>query len=225
MRALYLTLLFFTCCCTSVSAQKTYSSQDPAYIENVTLGEEKLNAGDYGSCLQYYAKAFEIKQTSFLSIMRAAACAYSAENAALRDQYLDLAFSLHPDGATSVSKYNEEFEYLRETTFADLVHQRFLAAYPDFDQALADTLLSVRNSDQAQRVQMRRVSEENGSQVGNDPETGEFYFFTIAQPYKVDSLRETIGLPPLIGVRQKMGFYVRPGKAYCSGEKEGLTFD
>jgi len=36
-----------------------------------------------------------------------------------------------------------------------------------------------------------------GSQVSSDPETGESFFFEIAEPYKVDSIRGTVGLGPL----------------------------
>ena len=65
--------------CSTYGISQTFSSQDPAYIDNVTAGEAKLNAMDYDSCVSYYQMAFEIKQTSYLSLLRGAACASSSD--------------------------------------------------------------------------------------------------------------------------------------------------
>ncbi len=58
--------------------EQSFSSQDPTYIDNVTAGETKLIVMEYDSCVNYYEIAFEVKQTSYLSLMRGAACAYSS---------------------------------------------------------------------------------------------------------------------------------------------------
>ncbi|MEL7162289.1 MAG: DUF6624 domain-containing protein [Bacteroidota bacterium] len=301
----------------SANAQ-TFSSPNPAYVENVKAGEEELKAENYEQCLTYYARAFIIKQTSFLSTMRAAACAHSAGKSALRDQYLDHAFSLSPDGTKNVFDNYEEFRYLDGTAFAEMVDGRFRKAFPDLDQELTDKLAEVRRTDQEQRGLMNeysekygwkspqmdslwaiqslsdslntvyitqlideigypgkskvgsqastaflviqhadlaiqekylpilreaadagemrwsslallidRIEERNdrpqiyGSQVSRDQETGEHYFAPIAQPYKVDSLRETVGLGPLTEYAQNWDFSYDPAKHVARHRQAG----
>ncbi|MEM6771331.1 MAG: hypothetical protein AAF597_12180, partial [Bacteroidota bacterium] len=157
----YFTLLFILTLCTCVRAQN-FSSQDPAYIEGVTAGEAALKAEDYAECLEHYAAAFKIKTTSFLSTMRAAACAHSAGEMELRDKYLNHAFSLDAAGATNVFKAYEEFAYLYDGPFAEAVDERFMDAFPDYDKALADKLAEVRRTDQEQRGHMREYSDKYG---------------------------------------------------------------
>ena len=50
------------------------------------------------------------------------------------------------------------------------------------------------------------------AQVSTDQETGEYYFSEIAQPYKVDSLRATIGMPPLQTYADNWSFKWDPEK-------------
>lgn len=145
-------------------AQQTFSSQDPAYIDAVTAGETALKAEEYNDCLMYYADAFTIKTTSYLSTLRAAACAHSAGKIALRNKYLDHAFSLDAVGSSDVFKYYEEFAYLYEGPFAQEVEDRFLKAFPDYDRELAAKLAEVRRTDQEQRLLMREYSEKHGWQ-------------------------------------------------------------
>lgn len=155
--SLFLVLFTFI----SLTAQ-SYSSQDPAYIDAVKEGEEALNNEQYTDCLAYYATAFKIKQTSFLSTLRAAACAHSAGKADLRDQYLDHAFSLSPDGSRGVFLNADEFRYLDDSEFSALIDNRFRAAFPNYNDELSARLAEVAISDQAQRMYMRTVSEEHG---------------------------------------------------------------
>ncbi|MEO0731885.1 MAG: DUF6624 domain-containing protein [Bacteroidota bacterium] len=305
---------YFLCFClllagTSLTLAQTFSSTDPAYKENVTAGEEALKNEAYQECLDFYATAFKIKQTSFLSTLRAAACAHSAGEEALRDQYLDHAFTLDAGGTNRIFKEYPEFEYLAESPFAKMVSDRFLAAFPDLDPELMEKLAEVRRTDQEQRGLMREFSEKYGwqspqmdslwaiqnesdslntiyvtqlidergypgksmvgdqagtaflviqhadlavqekylpvlraaaeagelrwsslallidrvemrndrpqvygSQVSRDPETNEHFFAPIAQPYKVDSLRATVGLGPLTEYAQNWDFSYDPDK-------------
>ncbi len=154
---LFLSLTLFS----SLIAQ-SYSTNDPAYIEAVQAGEAALKGESYDECLEYYRTAFKIKQTSFLSTLRAAACAHSAKQTKLRDQYLDHAFELSPDGSTEVFRDYDEFRYLDGTAFADLIEERFMAAFPNYDAELAEKLAEVGETDQAQRRHMREVSEKYG---------------------------------------------------------------
>lgn len=141
---------------------QSFSSQDPAYVEAVQAGEEALRSEKYVDCLEYYKTAFKIKQTSYLSTLRAAACAHSGGEDQLRDQYLDHAFELSPDGSKNIFLDYEEFRYLDDSPFSKMINTRFLAAFPNFDEQLAVKLKEVGRLDQEQRQQMRTVSEEFG---------------------------------------------------------------
>ena len=288
---------------------QTFSSQDPAYVEAVQAGEQALNNEQYDECLAYYETAFKIKQTSYLSTMRAAACAHSAGKTKLRDQYLDKAFELSPDGSRGIFRGYDEFRYLDDSAFSKLVDERFLAAFPDYNAELAAELAEVLRTDQEQRGHMREVSEKYGwdspqmdslwvlqnysdsvntiyitdlidkigypgksivgdqastaflviqhaeleiqekylpvlraaadaeelrwaslallidriemrndrpqiygSQVQQDPETGEHFFALIKDPHNVDKLREEVGLPPIQLYADNWNFTFDPDK-------------
>jgi hypothetical protein len=143
-------------------AQNTFSSTDPAYVDNVTAGEAALKEGEFDDCLAYYAKAFAVKQTSYLSTLRAAACAYSADNKKMLVKYLDHAFSLSPDGSMQGFKNYNEFDAYRDTDFAKEMKTRFQAAFPNFDQELADELAEIRRTDQENRRIIMEISKEHG---------------------------------------------------------------
>jgi tetratricopeptide (TPR) repeat protein len=143
-------------------AQNTFSSTDPAYVDNVTAGEAALKEGEFDDCLAYYAKAFAVKQTSYLSTLRAAACAFSAEKEELLAKYLDHAFSLSPDGSMNVFKNYEEFAPYYNTELAGEMKARFQEAFPNFDQELADELAEIRRTDQENRRIIMEISKEHG---------------------------------------------------------------
>lgn len=293
-----LLLSLFICFSTSLSLfSQTFSSTDPAYIDNVRLGEASLNNMNYDSCMMYYKTAFKIKQTSFMSTMRAAACGYSALDVDYLDQQLSKAFEINWGGSKQVFYNNTEFEYLKGTAFEDMVINAFedAASIAGVDIELMEEFENIRYEDQRYRQQMRDVSKEfgrqspqmdslwqlqsaadsintiriieiiekngypgksmvgpglastaflviqhadldvqekylpviteaadsgevnwssvallvdrvnmrnekpqiYGSQVSSDPDTGESFFFEIAEPLKVDSIRATVGLGPL----------------------------
>ena len=63
------------------------------------------------------------------------------------------------------------------------------------------------------RVHMRNGRPQlYGSQVNTDQETGEYFFSEIAEPHKVDSLRATIGMPPLQSYADNWEFKWDPEK-------------
>ena len=76
MKNLSILILFFCFMIPNLKSQN-YTSQDPNYINNVKSGEAALKAEKYDSCMVYYRKGFKVKQTSVLSTLRMAACAYS----------------------------------------------------------------------------------------------------------------------------------------------------
>jgi len=143
---------------------QSFSSQDPAYIDNVKAGEAKLKAADYDSCVIYYQTAFEIKQTSFLSLMRGAACAHSNHSEALRDQWMSKAFENSWGGAKNIFDSYPEFDYLRGGDFENMVTKRFEAAAEDagVNLELMSEFDSIALYDQKWRRLMRDTSDAYG---------------------------------------------------------------
>ncbi len=143
---------------------QNYSTSNPDYITNVKAGEEALKNGKYQSCLDYYKLAFEIKQTSYLSTLRAAACAYSLEKNEVLTQYLDTAFALNWDQSKEIVLNYEEFEYLKNSKFFELIETRWLSAMKasGLDMKLREAMTEIRRTDQLYRGAMRETSEKYG---------------------------------------------------------------
>jgi len=289
--------LLFSLSSFQILFSQNFSSADPIYIDNVKRGGAALENMKYDSCITYYKKAFAIKQTSFMSTMRAAACGYSAFDVDYLEQELGKAFEINWGGSKQVFDNNSEFEYLKGTVFEDMV----INAYEDaaiasgVDMELMEKFEKIRYEDQRYRREMREVSQQfgndapqidslwtlqskadsintiriteyidangypgktkvgpglastaflviqhsdldiqekylptmteaadngelnwssvallidrintrndkpqiYGSQVTSNPDSGESYFFEIAEPSKVDSVRATVGLGPI----------------------------
>ncbi len=183
---------------------QTFSSQDPAYIEGVKAGEAALRAAEYDDCLQHYEAAFKIKQTSFLSTLRAAACAHSAGEEKLRDDYLNHAFTLSPEGSRGVFLNYEEFRYLDNSAFAEMIENRFLNAFPDYDAELAATLAEVGRTDQAQRRYMGEVSEKYGWE---SPQMDSLW--------AIQNYSDSVNTVYITGLIDQMGY---PGKSIVGDE-------
>lgn len=296
---------------TSLFSQ-SFATDDPAYKTNVNLGLAALEAEMYDSCIIYYAEAFKIKQTSYLSTMRAAACGYSAEKVDYMEQELAKAFEINWGGAKQVFDNYPEFNYLKETAFEGMVVNAYqeAAIASGVDLELMEEFETIRYEDQRYRQEMRDVSEQYGrqstqmdslwtlqnladslntlriievieergypgksvvgpgmastaflviqhadleiqekylkvitdaadagevnwssvallvdrihtrnerpqiygSQVTTDQETGEKFFFEIAEPHKVDSIRATVGLGPLADYAKYFEFEWDPDK-------------
>lgn len=145
---------------------QNFSSQDPAYVNNVKAGEQALLNESYDSCLIYYQEAFKVKQTSFLSTLRGAACAYSAENKAILKQYLDKAFELSWDGTHGIFNSYPEFNYLKDTPFEEMINERYkkAAKASGLDLDLMNELAEIRGTDQEHRAKMGPISEKYGWQ-------------------------------------------------------------
>lgn len=143
---------------------QSYSTQDPSYIEKVTLGEAALNAQQYDSCVIYYSAAFDIKQTSFLSLMRGAACAYSMDDQAHLNAWMDKAFVNSWGGAKNVFANYEEFDYLRGTPFEDLINERYQSAAKaaGVNLELMEEFDGILDTDQRWRRLMRDTSDAYG---------------------------------------------------------------
>ncbi len=163
MKYTLLTVISIFLISTSLVAQ-TFSSQNPDYIEKVKAGESALKEADYTECLTLYKAAFDIKQTSYLSIMRAAACAFKSDDEAILNTYLDKAFELSWGGTKQVFDNYEEFEFLKNTPFEKLVDEKYNAAIAasGVNLALMQELEIIHKTDQEQRGFMREVSDKYG---------------------------------------------------------------
>lgn len=160
---LLFTILLCVLTITSHTGQ-TFSSPNPDYITNVKLGESALKAEKYDSCIVYYKLAFDIQQTSYLSTMRAAACGFSSKDADYMDLQLNKAFELNWGGAKQTFEAYEEFEYLQESDFADMVDQRYMDAATDagVDIEMMEEMDGILYEDQRYRGEMNVVSKAHG---------------------------------------------------------------
>lgn len=160
MKYSYLFLISIFLIPISLIAQN-FSTQNPDYIEKVKAGEAAMNEGNYADCLNLYKAAFDIKQTSYLSTMRGAACAFKANDEAVLNQYLDKAFELSWGGAKQVFDGYPEFEFLKGTAFEKLVEEKYEAAVAasGVNLPLLEELSTILKTDQEHRGQMRTISE------------------------------------------------------------------
>lgn len=157
-------LICFFLLYTAVSFAQSYSSQNPDYINNVTAGERCLSEMKYDSCIYYYKTAFKIKQSSFLSTLRAAACAFSASDNSYLEKQLAMSMDLSWDGTRNIFDSYPEFEYLHGTEFEDKLIAFWEAAAKEsgVNIELMEELAQIRESDQAQRRLMGDVEEKYG---------------------------------------------------------------
>lgn len=151
-----LTTIFVLMMTTVLSFGQSFSSSNPDYITNVKLGEAALNGEDYDSCMVYYRKAFKIKQTSVLSTLRMAACAYSGGWGREYKDQMNKAIELDWGTAQGVFKNYEEFAYLQETPFAKTLDDEAMAAAKaqGVNFELMEELSEIGKLDQAQRREM-----------------------------------------------------------------------
>jgi len=70
------------------------------------------------------------------------------------------------------------------------------------------------------RINMRNGTPQiYGSQINTDKETNEYYFAEIAEPFNIDSIRATVGLPPLQAYADNWNFTWDPQKHIARHEK------
>lgn len=159
------TLVTFLCLCISFQlTAQTLSSPNPVYMEKVTAGEAALKAEAYTDCLKFYQEAFTIKQKSYLSTMRGAACAFKANDEVVLEEFLNMAFKLNWEGSKQTFDHYTEFKFLKGTGFEKMVNDRYqtaaIANGINFD--LIEELSTIRKTDQQYRMTMGSISEKYG---------------------------------------------------------------
>ncbi len=162
----FISFLFLFALVSSEVAAQNFASTDPAYKKNVELGEQALNAEKFDSCILYYEKAFEIRQTSYLSTLRAAACGFSQGNQTYFEEQLVKAIALDWQGTMQIFENYEEFAYLQETSFAQKLSELHSAAAEasGLDLTLIEEFDQIRLEDQRYRSQMRATQDQYGWQ-------------------------------------------------------------
>ena len=150
MKSLLTILVFWS---TVALMGQNFSSSNPTYVENVQAGEAALNAMKYDSCLIYYKTAFAIKQTSYLSTLRMAACAYQAKAEKLYLEQLDKAIAINWDGTRQIFYNYSEFQFLLTTPFETALMEKWseAAEASGIDLQLREELAQIRILDQEQR--------------------------------------------------------------------------
>lgn len=191
---------------------QTFSSQNPDYIEKVKAGETALNEANYTDCLTQYEAAFNIKQTSYLSIMRAAACAFKANDEAVLNTYLDKAFELSWGGAKQVFDNYEEFKFLKGTAFEKLVGEKYEAAIvaSGVNLTLMEELAVIHKTDQEQRGHMGKISDKYGWQ---SPQMDSLW--------KIQSYSDSVNTQRIEAIIAEHGY---PGKALVGDAQAGTAF-
>ena len=160
-----LVLLFFVSASPFAVAQTQFSSTDPEYGRLVTAGFEAMQAEDYDQCMEDYAAAFTIQQTSVLSTLRYAACAYSAGQEELYAEQLGIALELDWSQAKGIFQNYEEFEFLRPSEFEDMlvaIYWEYFGEQEGLNRELAMELEEIGDLDQKYRNQIRGIVEAHG---------------------------------------------------------------
>lgn len=207
-----LLLVFLSFIITSSLIAQNFSSTDPAYIENVKLGEASLKSEKYDSCLFYYQEAFEIKQTSVLSTLRMAACAFSSEKNETYQEQLGKAFSLDWANAKNLFNNYPEFKYLEGSEMANDIHSKWKeeALAAGLDLELMEEFDQIIKSDQAQRQEMRPISEKYG---WDSPKMDSLW--------KIQSYSDSVNTIRICEIIDKQGY---PGKSVVGSGHQGTAF-
>jgi hypothetical protein len=98
--------------------------------------------------------------------MRAAACAYKADNTQLLNAYLDRAFEIDWVFARQILDYYDEFKMFKGSAFEEQVHATYLAAAKKngINVPLMEELAQIKYTDQEHRKKMSKINKEYGWQ-------------------------------------------------------------
>ncbi|HAA16201.1 MAG TPA: hypothetical protein DCE41_32650 [Cytophagales bacterium] len=181
----------------SVRGQE-YATSDPDYIRYVEAGLEQLQSEDWEACLESYSAAFSIKQTSFLSTLRYATCAYYVQNEALYREQVDKAMEIDGGGSYTIFSSNPEFQSVQNTALAEYVTGQYWASLEQagYDIILARQLEEIYREDQQYRMQLGGIEEEFGQ---NSPEVRAHWAkireHDLINTEKITQLLDTLGYP------------------------------
>ena len=187
---------------------QNYSSADPTYINNVKAGLSALEGEKFDSCMVYYRKAFKVQQTSVLSTLRMAACAYSGGYRYDYNQQLSKALDLNWGTSQMLFESYPEFKYLEGTSFdADLNESvKIRAKNEGINLELMNELAEINKLDQAQRREM-----------------GNFEWGTpqMDSLWKIQSYSDSLNTTRIIQIIEEYGY---PGRSLVGPRQMGTAF-
>jgi len=145
-------------------AQNLSFQDSIVYKQKIEEGEVALKAQDYQKCLSLYKAAFQLKETDHLPKMRAALCAYQVKNNELSDKYLEEAFAIDWVYAKQTFYYYPEFTFLKDSPFEKSMRTKYIesAKQEGINVDLMLQLTDIKQSDQAHRKAMKRISQQYG---------------------------------------------------------------
>jgi len=202
-------ITFITLLVINIQAQTV--SQDPAYVDAVTKGMAFFEEGDCESCLEEYAKAFEIATKSHYSLTLASACAYQCERPDLMDQYLKKASELSYE-LEQFFDYNPTLGKLKDSDFHKIVSLQCETIMKDsgLDIALIQELREIQMTDQKWRQMMRETTEEFGQESDE-----------MKALWKEQSFADSVNLSKISAILDKDGY---PGISKVGQRLSGTAF-
>ena len=206
-----LLLLVFSLSYLTMTAQQ-YSSSNPNYIKFAKAGERTLASEQYDSCVIYLKQAFEIKQTSFLSTLRAAACGFSSNNTEYYNAQLNKAMEINWGGTKSLFYSYPEFSYLHGTDFEKDLEAAWAASAKaaGVNIELMEELAEIRITDQAQRNEMGDVEEKYGWE---SPQMDSLW--------KLQNYSDSVNALRVMEIIEEYGY---PGKSLVGAGQAGTAF-
>ncbi len=186
-------------------------SDDPAYVEAVTNGMAFFEEENCASCLEEYAKAFEIAMKSNYSLTIAAACAYQCEKPELLDTYLKKASALSFE-LEQYFDYNPSLGKLKDSDFHKIVKMQCEKAMlaSGLDMELMAELKEIQHTDQKWRQMMRETSEK----FGQDSDE-------MKALWKEQSYADSVNLAKIAAIIDEDGY---PGKSKVGNGLSGTAF-
>lgn len=142
------------------------TEDDLKYKPLVEAGHAALENMKYDSCMVYFKEAFQIRQTSYLSTMRNAACAFSSGDNDYLAEQLKIAFDLSWGGSKNIFNNYPEFEYLKDSPFEKTIDEMYLqyAKEAGVDLEMMAEFETIQYEDQRYRQEMGPVEEKYGWQ-------------------------------------------------------------
>lgn len=204
-------LMLFVSLSFSLMAQN-YSSDNPAYIINAKAGERCLAEEKFDSCMIYLKNAFEIKQTSFLSTLRAAACGYSGRDREFYQTHLNKAIEINWSGTRQIFESYEEFQYLHDSKFEENLMIKWEAAAnaSGIDLNLMEEFDEISRTDQAQRQEMGPISEKYGWE---SPQMDSLW--------KLQNYSDSVNTERIVAIMDSIGY---PGKSLVGDAHASTAF-
>jgi len=148
----------------AINSLQAQQDDKERYMDLALGARDHFKVSEYDSCKIKLSEAFKIRQTSTLSTLRYAACAYSTDDEELYRTQMEKAFELNWSSVKEIFDDYEEFSYLKATGFEKLLLEKYEYALDttSLDIDLMKEFGEIRVSDQKYRQEMRGVADAFG---------------------------------------------------------------